>query len=146
MGFSGKNTKVLQDVLTELGLEREYVKLYLLGNVLLKENADMMLSGAMESYLFDAQDYLGVRNQIVRYGEYGCSVFEKMYGAPHPSLLEYQEDGPMIFAPMESENNEKLVELQNGILEFCAIPRHLKSIRNSAGFHLRMRLLHSKCC
>ncbi len=119
MGFSGKNTKVLQDVLTELGLEREYVKLYLLGNVLLKENADMMLSGAMESYLFDAQDYLGVRNQIVRYGEYGCSVFEKMYGAPHPSLLEYQEDGTMIFAPMESENNEKLVELQNGILEFC---------------------------
>lgn len=119
LGFSGKNTRLLQEMLEKIGLEKEHVSMYLLGNTLMRENADMVLSGEIQCYMFDNLTYPEIRNIVVRSGEWGCKVFEKTFGAPHTSFLGFNNKGEMEFLPAEAENNKKILEIQRGILDFC---------------------------
>lgn len=119
LGFSGKNTNALVNVMCECGLESDKVSQYLLGNIILKNNADMILTKKYECYMFDMRENTVGRNKLVANGEMGCGIIEKMFGAPHPSFLGFDKEGNMVYAAIEQENNSTILMIQEGIMEFC---------------------------
>lgn len=119
LGFSGKNTSVLKRHLQGLGLKRSDISLYLMGNVVLWDTCDAVLSQNIKIFMFDYGLNTAVTSRLISTGRYGCAVFEKMYGAPHPSFMGFGNHGEMEFAPLESENVPIIIELQRGIMEFC---------------------------
>jgi len=119
VGFSGRNVKILKDIIEKCGIERNNIAIYLFGNVLWRENAAMMLSGEISCYIFDARINSGIRKTFVISHTFASILFERMFSAPHPPFLGFDRHGNMEFAPAESENNKKLREIQSGIVDFC---------------------------
>lgn len=117
LGFSGRNNMVMKAVLEQsAGVN---VEMYLIGNSLNRENADIMLRKDIQCYMFDHLNNPGIRTEVNNNGQFACGILERMYGATHPSFMGFTKEGNMEFAPVEAENNSKLLELQSGILDFC---------------------------
>lgn len=119
IGWTGRNLGPLAKSIHQLGISKNTISTYMIGNICKHQNASETLSGDIKCYMFDACYNREIHDRFCKQSVLGLETIEKIFSAPHCSSMNFEDNGNLEFAIPEADNYFAFQEINKGILEFC---------------------------